>query len=438
MSLLHAILFILAILILPLVGGGIVHQIGRLMVACWRRTRAPRARSRQHRHALAVEQPQDNRFTAIWRWVTIAVIVALAVAVFVRFPKESQLQRDLTALVGYSATRVSVRLTHDTPADRAAVMTALAPVLRDGGRTFVYRSGKRRSGGHSNRAMMPARYRFDAATLEIVMGGILPNDRLAPIHAALTAVAAHRSLDGLEERSAATLQIGGQIYPVTVLPRTARLSGLAYFDPEWEKDQNACHLRIHAEVPPQLSEVVFSARAYDEASDLVSLKIGEEPGAKFSVIRMIATQIWIRRPHVRSVVLSLVPQSFDARSKSCALDFTSFIDVRLVSAAALNAMPGLQGRIAAVQIPQHRMFWPLLNGEFERSAEDERGIAGGKACTYEDRALLRAKIQSIKAGCGNDPASDACAVAEARRTQLAAHLSQCFTRVREGWEFRRN
>jgi hypothetical protein len=285
--------------------------------------------------------------------------------------------------------------------------------------------------------MMPARYRFDAATLEIVMGGILPNDRLAPIHAALTAVAAHRSLDDLEERSAATLRMGGQIYSVTVLPRTARLSGLAYFDPESEKDQNACHLRIHAEVPPQLSEVVFSARAYDESSDLVSLTFGEELGAKFSVIRMIATQIWIRRPHVRSVVLSLVPESFDARSQSCALDFTSLIDARLVSAAALNAMPGLQGRVAAVQIPQHRMFWPLFNGEFERSEEDERGVAGGQACTYEERALLRAKIQSIKAGCGSNRTSDACAVAEARRTQLAAHLSQCFTRIREGWEFRR-
>jgi len=144
------------------VGGGVVHQIGRLMVACWRRAGVPRARSRQYRHALAAEQLQGYRFTALWRWVTIAVIVALVVAVFVLFPKESRLQRGLTALLGYSATRVSVRLTHDTPADPAAVMTALEPVLRDGGRKFVYRSGKRRSGGYSNRAVMSARYWFDA------------------------------------------------------------------------------------------------------------------------------------------------------------------------------------------------------------------------------------------------------------------------------------
>ncbi|MCD9119496.1 hypothetical protein [Cupriavidus sp. UGS-1] len=438
MSLLHGIFFILAILILPSLGGGVVHQIGRLMVACWRRARAPRARSGQYRHALAAEQLQGNRFTAVWRWVTIAVIVALVVAVIVLFPKESQLQRNLTALVGYSATRVSVRLTHDTPADRAAVMTALEPVLRDGGRKFVYRSGKRRTGSYSNRAVMPARYRFDAATLEIVMGGILPNDRLAPIHAALTAVAAHRSLDALEERSAATLRIGGQIYSLTVLPRTARLSGLAYFDPEWAMDENACHLRIHAEVPPQASEAFFSTRVHDGSPDLVSLKIGEEPGATFSVIRMMTTPIWIRRPHMRSVVLALVPESFDARSQSCALDFMSFIDSRLVSAAALNAMPGLQGRIAAVQIPRHRMFWPWFNGKFERFDEDERGVAGGKACTYEDYALLRAEIQSIKAGCQNNPTSDACAAAEARRTQFAAHLLQCFTRIREGGEPSRN
>ena len=426
MSLLHAVLFVITWIFVPLLAGLAMHQFGRLINRLLGTRREHRNNARRSRQTASAEPHRGRTFASLWRWVTIAAMAATTVLVPLSFPDESHLQRHLASVFGYRATRLSVHLTRDTPADRAAMLSALAPVLRDGGRTFTYRSGNRRGNSHSNHSVMPARYRFEGRRLDVVMGGILPNDHLVPIHATLVAATNHLP-DGIGQSIPAVLAVRGRERAVKLLPRTARLHGLAWFDAARQVGRNDCRLLVDVEAPRTAVSDLMVVDASGRASQRIGLTLGSNTGANFQVKRISPMRAVSRSPDAVLLALEAVPDSFEADSESCALDFVPNIDARLVAAAALNAMPGLQGRIASVEVLPIRTFRPWLERGFEPYDDSGRGASVPAMCSYEDGEWQQANLEFARNDCARNTAAKECVAAAARRSSWASHRSRCLS-----------
>lgn len=410
---------LLTLVLLGLLGLGLMGLWRRLQ-GFWCRLPSPRKegkRQRMQRHA-GPTTPQDP-LPPGWRWLLLVAVIASGVWAFIVLPSDvPEFKHAAGKLFTYPSTRINLWLREDSASAQQRLITALTPLMQNGGRKIV-QTHSSRHGRFTSVEEIPSYYRFKDGQMQIAMGGEMSSDLLAALAAGLEAF---DTLPSLPERVPARINVGGQTIAVELLPHSTVL----FAPPAWPLLQDAptdnCHVRMQALFYSDAFQMLFVGGYRDVADkafgqvqadvewlastrgyELLGLGlVAGDNGRPVKALATDATRIY--------GVLRMRPPGFEAsRHVDCGRALLQATDPRLVAASTGAALADLVGVVEDAEVQRRDRFSPWYAGDgWEAVMPDGHGQVRDEPCDYEYRLYMRTRTAQIMAECARDSNGAGC------------------------------